>query len=428
MSSNDPFKILGLSRKEATKTSVKKAYSVKLKETRPDDDPEGFMALRDAYQQALNTVRWQENHADELDTALVNEDAQSPKQKPEEIKYWYDKKLDFHFNSSPMGKLIEKTIRWMREENVPNADAFFETIKQEQLLQKSAERIQYENFLLGRIFYDAGGEDYYEEDEVDEDEEYKKPEWLSDDVIISIHKHFDFLNRQPEGEWDARQLNCVKILFEHVLLKNEIIDKLSDPHDLIEYRAKEIEAYNKDEHGSYYDKQQKKWIDMSPVGVAMRDIENLIKTPWANGSKDSWLEILNRDDLETIDEFQKLDDQLRYFVTNKSGFKGDPTAVLEKPDWLSKEIILLLDDTFGWSHQMGRQMWDHDQYKWLHRIIGEYRTPSTFTKDNRAWQEVDRNSYEFLGYQKLPKYFSAGYIFSYYCIYRVSQAFLRMVF
>lgn len=169
MSSNDPFKVLGLERKEATKATVKKAYSAKLKETRPDDDPEGFMALREAYQQALNTVRWQENKVDVPDVAFANEETKSAEQKPEKIKYWYDKKLDFHFNSSPMGKLIEKTIRWVREENAPNPDVFFETIQQEQLLQNSAERIQYENFLLGRIFYDAGGEDYYEDDEVDYD-------------------------------------------------------------------------------------------------------------------------------------------------------------------------------------------------------------------------------------------------------------------
>jgi hypothetical protein len=38
---------------KVTERDVKKAYAKKLKITRPDRDPEGFKALRDAYEQAL---------------------------------------------------------------------------------------------------------------------------------------------------------------------------------------------------------------------------------------------------------------------------------------------------------------------------------------------------------------------------------------
>jgi len=50
--------ILGLPSPPSDMKTVKKAYARKLKVTRPDDDPAGFMALREAYEIAQNEVRY----------------------------------------------------------------------------------------------------------------------------------------------------------------------------------------------------------------------------------------------------------------------------------------------------------------------------------------------------------------------------------
>ncbi|UFQ02807.1 J domain-containing protein [Pseudomonas fitomaticsae] len=53
--------VLGLSA-DADVRTIKRQYAVLLKQTRPDDDPEGFQRLRDAYEQALAYKEWQQYH------------------------------------------------------------------------------------------------------------------------------------------------------------------------------------------------------------------------------------------------------------------------------------------------------------------------------------------------------------------------------
>lgn len=63
--SSDPFKLLGLDRKTATDADVRRAYAERLKVTRPEDDRDGFMALRTAFEQARNEVRWRDQYGDD---------------------------------------------------------------------------------------------------------------------------------------------------------------------------------------------------------------------------------------------------------------------------------------------------------------------------------------------------------------------------
>ena len=51
------WEILGIT-PDADKKAIKLAYAKRLKQTRPEDDPEGFKRLYEAYQQALD---WQDN-------------------------------------------------------------------------------------------------------------------------------------------------------------------------------------------------------------------------------------------------------------------------------------------------------------------------------------------------------------------------------
>ena len=63
--SSDPFKLLGLDGKTATDADVRRAYAERLKVTRPEDDRDRFMALRDAFERARQSVRWRDQYGDE---------------------------------------------------------------------------------------------------------------------------------------------------------------------------------------------------------------------------------------------------------------------------------------------------------------------------------------------------------------------------
>ncbi len=52
MFSDDPFAYFGLDQETADEAALKRAYAQKLKTTRPDEDPQGFMKLREAYNAA----------------------------------------------------------------------------------------------------------------------------------------------------------------------------------------------------------------------------------------------------------------------------------------------------------------------------------------------------------------------------------------
>ena len=78
------FQILGLSSPPEDRKAVKRAYSKMLKVTRPEDDPDGFMRLRDAHDTALNIIAHRaENAAWEAQQA-AQEIAATPADHPTE--------------------------------------------------------------------------------------------------------------------------------------------------------------------------------------------------------------------------------------------------------------------------------------------------------------------------------------------------------
>ena len=54
----NPFELLGVGR-DADEREIRRAYTAKLRHTRPDDDPEGFQRLHEAYQRLLQIRRHQ---------------------------------------------------------------------------------------------------------------------------------------------------------------------------------------------------------------------------------------------------------------------------------------------------------------------------------------------------------------------------------
>jgi hypothetical protein len=64
----ESFAYLGL-HADADEHAVKRAYAQRLKQTRPEDDPEGFQTLHDHYRLALDHARW---HAETAQTASTS--------------------------------------------------------------------------------------------------------------------------------------------------------------------------------------------------------------------------------------------------------------------------------------------------------------------------------------------------------------------
>lgn len=67
----DAYALLGLAT-DADEIAIKRAYARRLKTTRPDDDPDGFQRLHEAYQHALQRSRARASRDD--DTAIVESD------------------------------------------------------------------------------------------------------------------------------------------------------------------------------------------------------------------------------------------------------------------------------------------------------------------------------------------------------------------
>jgi hypothetical protein len=64
--------VLGLP-ENADKRSIKRQYASLLKQHRPDEDPEGFQRLREAYEQALGWTEWQQEEVIETEQATLIE-------------------------------------------------------------------------------------------------------------------------------------------------------------------------------------------------------------------------------------------------------------------------------------------------------------------------------------------------------------------
>lgn len=87
MSFNDPFGVLGIAAEGASRGDVKRAYAKKLKTTRPDDDPQAFMALRESYEQALQHIKWaEEDAAYAASAALENMELEGPETESKETE------------------------------------------------------------------------------------------------------------------------------------------------------------------------------------------------------------------------------------------------------------------------------------------------------------------------------------------------------
>lgn len=134
---------------------------------------------------------------------------------------------------------------------------------------------------------------------------------------------------------------------------------------------------------------------IAPAEVAMADIEALIAEPWRWQDPAAWQEILNRDDLQSLDDFQDLAYRLKDFVLTQSGYghKEQP----EPQNWMTNDVLELLDGRFGWTRSGARNQWEQMEAHWLARLFDQFSWYHSRVADSpgfsNAWAPASGESY-----------------------------------
>lgn len=208
--SSDPFVLLGLDRKTATDGDVRRAYAQRLKTTRPEDDRDGFMALRAAFERARQEVRWRNEYGDEDDededwdegraddVADIVEDAPLPElteshepqdepeepEEPEPRDYPPDRAMDALVDTltgSPFGVSRDRVMAIVEADEVGGIEEF----------QNLQWRVR--SFLCDRSGFNL------------DTPELRRPDWLSLEVFDALDGYFGWTRQPPSQEWVRRQ-------------------------------------------------------------------------------------------------------------------------------------------------------------------------------------------------------------------------------
>jgi hypothetical protein len=292
VSLTDPFRALGLTRKTATEANVKAAYARLLKVTRPEDDRAAFMALRQAFESARVLARSQDRiraeaaqtPGDAPVTDVVIADAAAPeplsaapqpvaKTFPQPDVLWsHDSDLDWSFNNSPQGKLTHETIRWMVDGG-PEADRFAARISEALIAAPEIDGAAYREELINYLAVAADPEGRRHKLAVWMPVPATRPDWLRDETIRVLRDDLGLLRTGPTGSWSARAYNTVLEMFGPAPDAPDAGGSLPAPLNVETLFEREESEARKDTHGSFFDREKKAWVDMSPVAIAMRDLQ-----------------------------------------------------------------------------------------------------------------------------------------------------------
>lgn len=244
MYSEDPFAFFGLDRQTATLAEVKREYAKRLKTTRPDDDPAGFMLLRETMERAREQIEWREDD-----------------------------------RNDPYGP-------------------------------EAKDRDEAEPF---------------------------------EDEIVSPHPASEPGFAQSFGPASEPELD----------------DLPPEPKS----SAPAFQPIGPDE-------------DRNAVSEAIRDVEALMKNEQDRKVWARWLDILERPAFDSIDAFNLLSIEMRNKVCAETGFNFNSAHHAKMSPRMLSEILLKLDDRFGWSHQSTGDWGDKLQNRWVSRLVElsiEYR-------------------------------------------------------
>lgn len=262
MSSHDPFALLGLERRTATERDVKKAYAAKLKQIRPEDDREGFMALRAAFEHARSMARWRDQHPEEAAQDDAYEDGTYVE--PEDDEDAYDEEPDVTYaqatsqtadtlerhnvrddhdfspaeiDTTPIAMPAMQNSDWQTHSNDSPADPVdvamddidtlmknpfaggsmepWQTILDRDDLQTIDAYQQMSQRLRWRLCTDTGfGED---------PQVLKVPAWLTMPVFKGLCEHFGWHKQQSREYWVMQQRNWLRTIDTYLTTGKAVI-------------------------------------------------------------------------------------------------------------------------------------------------------------------------------------------------------------
>ena len=396
MSSGDPFAVLGLSR-DADARAVKRAYAARLKATRPDEDPEGFVALRAAFERARAIAEAQARRKDARPA--------SPSSKPEKEAEQEGDAGDADRDQARR-VLRARTLARREEARTAVAEAAADRLARatqwmkaggdadglRAILADADDRARDDlGFDLLEVLARASdwGPDLSEWDEgweADLSGRAARPDWLTDGTIRALHAVLplhglgptDRLGR-PQGTDDvatAWRANRWGEIASPVLMEAGDIDAPLPRLPVDEMRVAEIDRQNADAHGSHFDRDARRWMNMAPVPRAARDVMALLGAGPGAGRAAALAGVLDRDEVQGLDAYQELEALLRRALVEAASGRaeGRGPRPLVVPDWLDAEALELFDARYGWRDRHGRG-WEAQAFDRLHRLMDRVLGP-----------------------------------------------------
>ncbi len=355
--SSEAFGLLGLDARTATVADVKRAYAVRLKAIRPETDRDGFMALRQAFEQARSHATYMEN--------VRASRIESRKRKAE------DKQAAAARKAAPApvaeagaAELIVVPAQPVAEKPRPRRKKAASTDQNAPLAVPDAEL-------------------------------EKAPDPVSD------------ASREP-FEWPAKSSVPPPSMASSGA--EWAPDDTPDVFTPLPPEAGQPVAQY-----------------VRPAAeTAMDDIEAMLDaSPWRTQPVEAWREILDRDDLQPLDEFQDFSDRLRWFVLTQSGHHEGETPKVQA--WMTGDVMKLLDERFGWTRSYGRNPWEQAQSQWLVRLYNHFdwfhTRPSSAMKFGSS--DVIIGGYAARPYWAFHPALVIGLIAIYFWVGRISDLFLR---
>jgi hypothetical protein len=384
MYSNEAFRILGLNARTATLKDVKKAYSQKLKVTRPEEDREGFMQLREAFETARRVAQ---NRRDPKPKAEAPEVEVAPEVAPDVAP---DAPNEPDAPAKPeQTKSYDKWFAALEEWVGNKGDEPGATLAQlRDKAGQAGEAHDYGLALATLIYRDTAAEAEITNGTTWDLPDEARPAWWSDAMADALRNHSGILAFKPANHMDEQMFAHTKRLLLTDVVQGDAAEVWDDAHwasdgvqDDLRSPAPQPDVApdttpdpdpTRPKANPKPKRKSRPKPRLSPVEQAMQEIEKSADSIIGPPRHELWKDILDREELQPMDEFFEMDRRLRGFICGRTGLY-EQLDKPKRPNWLNEDMVLMLDAHFGWSHHFGNNRFERPQYEWLHRVIEPHK-------------------------------------------------------
>ncbi|MGG7566029.1 hypothetical protein ACQ5SO_07705 [Rhodovulum sp. DZ06] len=378
MTPSEAFAELGLARAGADRRAVRSAYAKRLKVVRPEEDPEGFMRLRAAYELARRIAPDGKRAAAEDPAKAAPAPEPSPAPSPEPAP---DAPPPPPRDEAPPPPPATPATAHPAGLDAPwdepsPADADAQPMPARRRLQRAADAV-------------LGGADDAPDKARDAEERapalrraagrdllsrlYQEDDWnafaspwtggsaapprsLTLAQAEALNRMFRFDRDRSETLNDA-MLSAYWRAIAAALEEAHGPDALPPALDLRALNARaraDAEARKVD----YFDQAERKMIAFAPASRAMEAIRGMDDAARADPAE--WVKILDAPYIETLDDVERLGPPLRLWLAQQTGYEPYAKEVpspIPVPAWLTPEVLTVIDRRYG----VGRARSVHDR-------------------------------------------------------------------